>query len=145
MNSEFAISIEIIWTFLKLCTKMKIPSNIYQHLHTSGVVSSISVTNFVIKVFNSFCNCLPMPLVEVLSIGILMSMYELVLVPIIWLLLESILADSVTSSKVSLANVSEAVDTVVVVVGVVVAVVTGLSDLKKTKKENELKVAWFRK
>ena len=86
-----------------------------------------------------------MPLVEVPFIGILMSMYELVLVPIIWLLLESILADSVTSSKVSLANVSEAVDTVVVVVGVVVAVVTGLSDLKKQKKENELKVAWFRK
>ena len=54
----------------------------------------------------------------------------MVLVPIT-LLLESMLADSVTSSKVSLANVSEAVDTVVVVVGVVVAVVTGVSDLKK--------------
>ena len=33
-----------------------------------------------------------------------------------------------------MANVSEAVDTVVVVVGVVVAVVTGVSDLKQTKK-----------
>ena len=47
------------------------------------------------------------------------------------------LADSVTSSKVSLANVSEAVDTVVVVVGVVVAVVTGVSDLeRKREKKN---------
>ena len=55
----------------------------------------------------------------------------------IWLLLESILADSVTSSKVSLANVSEAVDTVVVVVGVVVAVVTGVSDLKKRGKKKD--------
>ena len=79
-----------------------------------------------------------MPLV-VPSIGILMSMYELVLVPMTWLLLESTLADSVTSSKVSLANVSEAVDTVVVVVGVVVAVVTGVSDLNYKKKENRLK------
>ena len=49
------------------------------------------------------------------------------------------LADSVTSSKVSLANVSEAVDTVVVVVGVVVAVVAGVSDLNYKKKENRLK------
>ena len=79
-----------------------------------------------------------MPLVEVLSIGILMSMYELVLVPIIWLLLESILADSVTSSKVSLANVSEAVDTVVVVVGVVVAVVTGVSALERKREKKKL-------
>ena len=37
-----------------------------------------------------------------------------------------------------LANVSEAVDTVVVVVGVVVAVVTGVSDLERKREKKKL-------
>ena len=71
----------------------------------AGVVSSISVTNFVIKVFSSFCNCLPIPLV-VEFMGILMSIKDLVLVLIVGVV----------------TGISEAVDTVVVDVGVVVVV-----------------------
>ena len=58
------------------------------------MVSSISVTNFVIKVLSSFCSCFPMPLV-VAFIGIFMSIKDLVLV----------LMDAVVT------GVSEAVDT----------------------------------